>query len=69
MNSKSPSRSSFLLGLSLLGAHLNAVTAQAADPSLFIMGARPDRLRLFDQTTDSRTGSLQDTARPAMQPR
>ncbi len=66
MNSKSPSRSSLLFGLSLLGAHLNAFTAQAADPSRFIMGDWPDRLRLFDQTTDSRTASLQGT--PAMQP-
>ena len=68
MNSKSPSRSSFLLGLLLLGAHPNAFTAQAADPSLFIMGVWPDRLRLFGQTTDSRTASLQGTGRPAMQP-
>ena len=63
MNSKSPSRSIFFLGLLLLGAHLNAFTAQAADPSF--MGVWPDRLR---RTTDSRTASLQGTSRPAMRP-
>ncbi len=52
----------------LLGAHPNAFTAQAADPSVFLMGVWPDRLRLFDQTTDSQTASLQGTRRPAMQP-
>ncbi len=66
MDSKSPSRSSFFLGLLLLGAHLNAFTAQAADPSLFIMGVWPDRLRLWPDGQPS--PSLQGTGRPAMQP-
>ena len=58
MNSKSPLRSSFFLGLLLLAAHLTASTARAADPSLLIMGVWPDRLRLFDQTTETFVGEL-----------
>jgi len=46
------------IGILLLGAHLATATASANDPSLFIMGVWPDRLRLFDQTTESFVGSL-----------
>ena len=58
MHSKRPFRSSSFPGLLLLAAHLTASTAQAADPNLFIMGVWPDRLRLFDQTTESFVGEL-----------
>ena len=58
MNSKRPFRSSSFPGLLLLAAHLTASTAQAAAPNLFIMGVWPDRLRLFDQTTESFVGEL-----------
>ena len=58
MNSKLSFRSSSFPGLLLLAAHLTASTAQAADPSLFIMGVWPDQLRLFDQTTESFVGEL-----------
>ncbi len=58
MNSKRPLRSSSFVGLLLLAAHLTASTARAADPSLLIMGVWPDRLRLFDQTTETFVGEL-----------
>ena len=53
MKTKSP-----LLGLVLLAAHLSLSAAEAADPNLLIMGVWPDRLRLFDQTTESFVGEL-----------
>lgn len=45
-------------GMLLLAAHLSAAVALANDPSLFIMGVWPDRLRLFDQTSESFVGEL-----------
>jgi DNA-binding beta-propeller fold protein YncE len=54
-----PSRSSSVLGMLLLAAvHLQGSVARAAEPNLFIMGVWPDRLRLFDQTTESFVGEL-----------
>lgn len=54
MHPKGTIRSSFLVVLFLLAAS----AARAADPNLLIMGVWPDRLRLFDPTTESFVGEL-----------
>ncbi len=43
---------------------VGTMTAQAADPRIFIMGVWPNRLRLFDESTETFTGeiSLRDGA-------
>lgn len=54
--SKGYFRWSPVLGLLLLAA--SSARAAASDPSLFIMGVWPDRLRLFEPATESFVGEL-----------